>query len=80
MTWLTHTRFPVCSLLAAALTWLLPSSARAAWGSENWGEMVWGGPPPVVPAIPVEGQIALAVLFVLVAATLLTRRRHVGRS
>jgi membrane protein implicated in regulation of membrane protease activity len=55
-------RIHVTSLLLA-LALLLPGTASAGWGDENWGAMVWGAGAPQIPSLPVEGMIALAVLL-----------------
>lgn len=62
------------------LALLLPSVASAEWGTENWGEMVWGGAASPIPSIPTEGLIALAMLLLLGAGALLARRRGIGRA
>jgi hypothetical protein len=77
----TRTRFrqpPIWALLPALL---LPTVASAGWGDEDWGSMVWGGPPTVdIPALPVEGIAALAgLLFGLCYWLLATRRRRAKR-
>lgn len=44
------------------------------WGIENWGEMIWGGPPPV----PLLEPLGLVVLTVglLAAGHIVLSRRH----
>jgi len=78
---IARTRFrrpPISALLPPLL---LPSVAAAGWGDENWRSMVWGGFPTVdIPALPVEGVAALAVLlFGLCYWLLATRRRRAKR-
>jgi len=74
------TRFRVLLIPALLLPLLLPATALAGWGDENWGEMVWGAAAPEIPALPVEGIIALAVIFLGVSYWLSSsRRRRVKR-
>jgi len=60
------------SAIATART--LPSQALAAWGDENWGEMLWGLPASV-PALERFGLGVLALGFSATAAWLLRKRR-----
>lgn len=53
----------------------LPGLARAGWGDENWGEMVWGGVPPI-PALSSGRLVALGLLLLLAGGALLARRRR----
>ena len=68
---------PISGLL---LPLLLPTVAWAGWGDENWGEMVWGGAAPPIPAMAVGGVVALAALLLGLSYWLLAaRRRRVKR-
>jgi hypothetical protein len=67
-------------LVTLMLALLLPTVASAEWGTENWGEMVWGGAASPIPSMPIEGLIAVAALLLLGAGALLARRRRVGRA
>jgi hypothetical protein len=70
-------RFRVLPILALLLPVLLPAVATAGWGGENWGTMVWGGFPSAdIPALPVEGVIALAALLLGLSYWLLAARRR----
>ncbi len=59
---------------------LLPAAAWGAWGTEMWGEMVWGEGTLPLPSLSVWGQIAVAVLLLVLPAKVLLRRRRRERS
>ena len=61
------------SLLSLILL-VLPGTALAGWGDENWGTMLWGVPVSV-PSLPGIGLIVLAIALSAAAAWLLRRRR-----
>jgi hypothetical protein len=68
------------SVISLVMASLLPTAAWAGWGDENWGEMVWGAGAPQIPALPVEGIVALGALFLGLSCWLLAaRRRHARR-
>jgi hypothetical protein len=69
-------RFRVLPISALLLPVLLPAVARAGWGDENWGEMVWGAAAPQIPSMPVEGVAALAALLLGLAYWLIAKRRR----
>lgn len=75
MTYPTPMQFRIRSLLAAVPALLLPSIARAGWGEENWGEMVWSFDITQVPSMSVGGLIALALALVS-GASIVRRRRE----
>jgi hypothetical protein len=62
---------------ALMLALVLPTVASAEWGTQNWGEMVWGGVASPIPSVPIAGLIALATLLLLGAGALLARRRRI---
>jgi hypothetical protein len=64
-------------LVPLLLALLLPTAASAEWGTENWGEMVWGGVATPIPSMPAQSLVALAILLLLGAAALLARRRRI---
>jgi hypothetical protein len=73
-------RFRLLTIPALLLPVLLPTVASAVWGDESWGEMVWGGSPIVdIPALPVEGIVALAVLLLGLSYWLLAARRRCAK-
>lgn len=76
MNLLGPTRSPVLSISALLLPLLLPAIAAAGWGDENWGEMVWGGGAPQIPATAVGGVVAGAVLLLGFSYRLLASRRR----
>jgi hypothetical protein len=69
-------RFRPLAIPAFLLPLLLPALARAGWGDENWGEMVWGAAAPQIPAMPIAGVVALAVLLLGLSYWLLGSRRR----
>jgi len=69
-------RFRVLSIPALLLSVLLPSVATAGWGDESWGEMVWGAGAPQIPAMAVEGIVAVAALLLGLSYWLLASRRR----
>jgi hypothetical protein len=71
----TWTRFRALPIPAFLLPVLIPTAASAGWGNENWGEMVWGAAAPQIPSMPVEGLIALAVVFLCLSYALFALRR-----
>jgi hypothetical protein len=71
-----QTRSRVLPISALLLPVLLPNVASAGWGDENWGEMVWGAGAPQIPALPVEGIAALAVLLLGLSSWFLAARRR----
>lgn len=75
-----HVGSRVLPILALSLPLLLPAVAWAGWGDENWGEMVWGGGAPQVPAMTVGGIAGLAVLVLgLSYRFLAAQRRRIKR-
>ena len=48
------------------------------WGSENWGEMVWGGGGTPVPLLDPLGLVLL-VAVLLISTTVVLRRRQPPR-
>ena len=70
----TRSRLLRAATLAVAL--LLPATAWAGWGTERWGQMVWGEGILPLPSLSVWGQIALAILLLALPARLLLRRRR----
>ena len=79
MTRLTSTRSRLRAVAALLVALLIPTAAGAAWGTENWGEMIWGGNAPGIPALPVWGRIALAMLLAAIPGVLLVRRHRGAR-
>jgi hypothetical protein len=75
----TWTRFRALPIPAFLLSLLLPTVALAGWGGENWGAMVWGAAAPQIPSLPVEGIVALAVVFLGLSYWLLASRRRRGK-
>ncbi|MHC4109242.1 MAG: hypothetical protein ACYSTY_14265 [Planctomycetota bacterium] len=72
-----QTRSRVLPIPALLLPLLLPAIASAGWGDESWGTMVWGRfQLPEIPALPVEGIAALAVLLLGLSYWLLVARRR----
>jgi len=68
--------------MVGLLALLLPAAAWAAWGTEMWGEMVWGSggvPSNPLPSLSVWGQVALAVLLLALPGKLLLKRRRASR-
>jgi len=76
MTRLTSTRSLLSAAAALLVALLLPTTAAAAWGMENWGEMIWGGNAPAIPVLPVWARIALALLLAAIPSVLLVRRHR----
>lgn len=66
------------TLAGWAGTAVVPGTAQAAWGNENWGEMVWGAqaPPTLVPALGEWGLVLPLVLALLGFGLLVRRRGH----
>ncbi len=48
------------------------------WGSDNWGDMIWGGDGALVPLLEPAGAIVLAAVL-LIGALVIARRAHVSR-
>ena len=72
----TQIRYRVLPIPALSLPLLLPTVASAGWGDENWGEMVWGAGAPQIPAMAVEGVVAVAALLLGLSYWLLAERRR----
>ncbi len=64
------------AMVGLVVVLLLPATAWAGWGTERWGEMVWGEGTLPLPSLSVWGQIALAILMLALPARLLLRRRR----
>ena len=62
------------SLTLLVLLLLLPATAWAGWGTERWGEMVWGEGTLSLPSLSVWGQLALAMLLLVLPGKLLLKR------
>ncbi len=74
---IAQTRFRVLPIPVFLLPLFLPTVALAGWGDENWGAMVWGGFPFMdIPALPVEGVVAVAALLLGLSYWLLASRRR----
>ena len=58
-------------------TFVFSSSARAGWGDDNWGALVFGAgvAPPVVPGLGLLGGTILAMGLAATAAWMLRKRR-----
>ncbi|MBW2399018.1 MAG: hypothetical protein JRG80_07060 [Deltaproteobacteria bacterium] len=77
MAWSQLIKAPnVLAAISLVMASLLPTVASAGWGDENWGEMVWGAAAPQIPSMPVEGNVALAMLLVGLSYWLLASRRR----
>ena len=48
------------------------------WGSDSWGEMVWGGSAAPIPVLEPTALVILAAVF-LIGAVVVTRRAYTSR-